>query len=104
MYGGISIDWEKGNIELSNFLPKIRDDAISTVTVHFDPEWKKATPSPTMDPTVSPNINAPSSIVLSPIRTIPLTQKQIEFPGSTESPTDFTENGPWVRNLLNFDS
>ena len=38
MYGGISIDWENGKIELSNFAPSTNKEAISTVTVHFTPE------------------------------------------------------------------
>ena len=41
MYGGISIDWERGKIDLSNFAPDMSKEAVSTVTVHFRPEHAK---------------------------------------------------------------
>ena len=100
MYGGISIDWEKGDIELSNYVPNMRDDAISTVTVHFDPEWKKPTISPTIHPTVSPTIPPSSSVVFSPIRMIPLTQRPIVFPSPTVTPVQSNENKQWVSDCV----
>lgn len=40
MYGGISIDWENGIIHLTNYSPQYTE-SLSTVAIHFEPEWKK---------------------------------------------------------------
>lgn len=93
MYGGISIDWEKGKAELSNFVPQMSEKAISSVTVHFDPEWKKATASPTLSPTMPP--------VFPPIRTTELSRKPIIFPNPAPAPSN--EDKPWVLDILDLE-
>ena len=48
MYGGITIHWNNGTIDLGNYAPESKkyngsgyEEALSTVTIDFIPEWKK---------------------------------------------------------------
>ena len=65
MYGGISIDWNNGTIDLSNYgfdAPTQKynsnsisyEEAISAVTIHFNPQWKKKTNSSSGKSTLQP--------------------------------------------------
>ena len=48
MYGGITIHWNNGTIDLANYAPTSKnydgggyEEALSMVTIEFSPEWKK---------------------------------------------------------------